>query len=321
MKNILITGAFGNVGTSLLHELLPLKQHHIRCFDLKTPANERRAKQYEGQVEIVWGDIRNQDDVNRAAAGQDVVVHLIALIPPISDRDHAVTRAVNVGGTENVIRALQAADRPVRLIYSSSLALFGKTQHLPPPRTIADPICVTDVYTETKAEAERLIKASGLHWALLRLGAVMPLDNTKNIDPIMFEVPPTDRVEFVHTYDVGFALAQAIDTPEIDGKILLIGGGPHCQMTSRAMYDGILDLFGIKPLPSEAFTQVPYHTDWLDTTESQTLLKFQRHSFDDYRHDVARAMGWKLHAARLVAPLLRRYMLSLSPYYRASKSS
>jgi len=38
--NVLLTGAFGNVGLSTLEELLR-QGHQVRCFDLKTRANEK----------------------------------------------------------------------------------------------------------------------------------------------------------------------------------------------------------------------------------------------------------------------------------------
>ena len=38
--NVLLTGAFGNVGTSALTELLK-QGHRVRCFDLRTKASEK----------------------------------------------------------------------------------------------------------------------------------------------------------------------------------------------------------------------------------------------------------------------------------------
>ncbi|MBE2270390.1 MAG: NAD-dependent epimerase/dehydratase family protein [Anaerolinea sp.] len=313
--NILITGAFGNVGTSLLRELLPRGRHHVRCFDVKSPRTERVARRYAGQIEVQWGDIRNAGDVRRAVEGRDVVIHLIAIIPPKSDLDHAVTRAVNVGGTQNILDAL--AGSSTRLIYSSSLALFGATQHMPPPRTVSDPIQLTDVYTETKAECERLIKASGVTYALLRFGAVLPIDVLGVIDPLMFDVPLGDRMEFVHTYDIGLALANAIDTPAIDGKTLLVGGGKRCQIYQREVILKPFEALGIGMLPESAFGHAPYHLDWLDTTESQRLLCYQRYTFDDYVRDVVQAVGWRRAFIRVLRPLIRRRLLAMSPYYKA----
>ncbi len=49
--NVLLTGAFGNIGQSALDELLR-RGHKVRCFDLKTKANERVARSYEQGAQI-----------------------------------------------------------------------------------------------------------------------------------------------------------------------------------------------------------------------------------------------------------------------------
>jgi nucleoside-diphosphate-sugar epimerase len=142
---VLLTGAFGNVGTSVLREA-DGRGHEIVCFDVPTPANRKVAARLGATA--CWGDIRNPDDVERALAGCATVIHLAAVIPPGSDRNPALAEAVNVGGTANVIAAARAQGG-VRIVFASSLALFGRTQHLPPPRTIDDPVELTDPCTPT----------------------------------------------------------------------------------------------------------------------------------------------------------------------------
>ncbi|MHA1245656.1 MAG: hypothetical protein ACTSP7_13965 [Candidatus Heimdallarchaeota archaeon] len=61
MAKILLTGAFGNVGTSTLNELVK-HNHHIRCFDIPTKRNKKKArkfKNFQGKIEFFWGDLRN----------------------------------------------------------------------------------------------------------------------------------------------------------------------------------------------------------------------------------------------------------------------
>ncbi len=50
---VLLTGAFGNVGQSALEELLR-QGHRVRCFDLRTKANERAAHCYGDRIEVIW---------------------------------------------------------------------------------------------------------------------------------------------------------------------------------------------------------------------------------------------------------------------------
>ncbi len=56
-------------------------------------------------MEVVWGDVRDAEAVERAVAGCDIVYHLAGL----RARDRApreLLAAVNVGGTENIARAV-----------------------------------------------------------------------------------------------------------------------------------------------------------------------------------------------------------------------
>ncbi|MGH8974498.1 MAG: NAD-dependent epimerase/dehydratase family protein [Acidimicrobiia bacterium] len=308
---VLLTGAFGNVGTSVLREI-DGRGHDVVCFDVATRANRKRAAAAGAGAH--WGDIRDPGAVEHAMAGCGAVIHLAAIIPPGSDRNPALAEAVNVGGTANVIAAARAHGG-VRIVFASSLALFGRTQHLPPPRTLDDPVVVTDPYTAHKAACEEMLRESALDVAILRFGAVLPLQVLGSIDPIMFEVPLSDRIEFVHTYDVGLALVNALEQEEVWGRTLLIGGGPSCQLYQRELITRGLAASGLGMLPESAFSTTPYHTDWLDTAESQRLLEFQRHTFDDYLAHLIPVLGWRRHAARVLRPLVCRWMLRQSPYY------
>ena len=103
------------------------------------------------------------------------------------------------------------------------------------------------------------------------------------------------------------------------GRTLLIGGGPRCQLYQREVIAKPLEALGIGMLPEEAFGSTPYHTDWLDTTESQALLRYQRHGFDDYVAHMLDAVGWRRHPIRLIGPLARWWMVRGSPYYRRAR--
>jgi hypothetical protein len=97
-----------------------------------------------------------------------------------------------------------------------------------------------------------------------------------------------------------------------------VGGGKSCQLTYGQYLQKLLAAMEMGgPLPESAFTKTPYVTDWLDTDESQRTFQYQRHSFDDIVRDIAALLtGVKRSLARLSQPVVREYMLGLSPYYR-----
>jgi nucleoside-diphosphate-sugar epimerase len=150
----------------------------------------------------------------------------------------------------------------------------------------------------------------------LRLADV-PILGIRDPHPIMFEIGLDNRIETLHADDAGLAIANALDAPTAWGRVWFIGGGESCQLTYRDYLARMLAAMGIEALPDEAFADNEYATDWLDTSESQELLQYQRHSYDDITKAVAASLGWKRHLASAASPLARAAILRLSPYYKA----
>ena len=320
---VLVTGAFGNVGRSTVDALLEAG-HRVRCFDVQTPANVRAAKRLGGRVEVDWGDLRRPEDVERAVRGQEVVIHLAFIIPKLSatgfeSEDHPDwAEEVNVRGTQNLLQAMCRQPLPPRIVFASSYHIYGRTQDQPPPRTVADPPQPIENYARHKVACEALIRGSGLEWAILRLAASLPI--AMRMDPGMFDVPPDNRMEYVHTRDAGLAFARAAACDEVWGKVLLIGGGPRCQYFYREIMTRVLDGMGVGALPDGAFASVPFATDWLDTAESQRLLCYQRHTLDDYVRDMVARLGVRVWLVRAFRPLVRFILLQQSPYAHAGRT-
>ena len=312
---VLLTGAFGNIGTNALKKLIE-QGHQVRCFDLRTRVNEGTAKRFKGQIETVWGDIRRPDDVAAAVRDQEMVIHLVFIMPPLSEERPEWAREINVGGTQNLLEAMKTLSPPPKIIFSSTFSVFGSTQHLPPPRTVSDPVQPMDHYTHHKVECEKLVRESGLGWAILRFGVVPPM-SLGGFNPKMFDIPLEARMEFAHPRDMGLALANAVSCGAVWGKTLLVGSGPGGQIYYRDFVGRMMDALGVGILPEEAFGTAPSYTDWLDTSESQRLLNYQRHSFEDFVREMVSLLGYRRYLVRLFRPFIRRWILSKSPYLRA----
>jgi len=310
--NILITGAFGNIGVSTLRALAG-RGHRVRCFDLPSRTNQLLVAKHAVDCEVLWGDIRQFEDVQRAVEGQDLVLHLAAIIPELShtgdksELEPIKAHAVNVGGMRNLIEAVQRMPKPAKILFTSTLHVYGRTQHLPPPRTSACPLNPVEVYAKQKVICEELLRDSGLQWAVFRLGAAIPVRLV--FEKAMFLIPPNNRLEFVHTRDVGCALANAVDKSNLWGMVWLIGGGARCQLTYGGMLNQVMAVIGQKPLPSSIFGKTDYSVDWLDTQASQQLLRYQQRTFDDYISELHTLLGKKLYWLRLFRPLVRHALL------------
>jgi nucleoside-diphosphate-sugar epimerase len=179
----------------------------------------------------------------------------------------------------------------------------------------------TDHYSSHKVECERILQASRLPWTILRVAAVSVSDVNASMDPIIFEIPLEQRIEFVHSKDVARACVNSL-CADATRKILLVGGGEGARLVQRDFLKGLLETSGLGMLPESAFL-VPqkdadwFYTDYLDTREAQSLLHYQAYTFHDYLGELGKKLGWRRAAARLLGPALRLYFASKSPYFRA----
>ena len=318
---VLLTGAFGNIGESTLTALLE-RNHEITCFDLRNKRNKKIQRRLlkQGKFETIWGDISDQELLSEILKGKECIIHLAAIIPPPSEKLPELTHKINVEGTQNIIDAALKMENKPKFIFAGSISTHGPRMHEAPPRKADEELNPTDYYTRSKAEAEALVKKSGLPWTVLRLAAALPLEVSFKLDPIMFEIPLDQRIEFVHTRDVGIAFANAVLVPS-DNKILLIGGGEKCQLLNRELMKKMLETVGIGMLPESAF-KVPkndsdwYYTDWMDTKEAQELLKFQSLTFEDYLEEFRKELGIMGKLAKIFRSLAQKLVLRNSPYYK-----
>jgi len=318
-QRVLVTGAFGNIGRHTVEALLD-RGYAVSCFDAPTPANKRTARRFANACTLHWGDIRNPDALPPALRDVDAVVHLAGIIPPNSESNPALAESVNVEGTRNVTRAMRSGGRCKRLIFSSSIAVHGNQQDREPPLRVSAPYAPFDHYSRHKVECEQAIRGSGLDWTIMRLAACPTIDGSGGLDgaATMFEMGAEARIEFCHPADVGLAIANAVGQEETIGKIFFLGGGERCQMRGYEFVSRCLDTVGVGPLPESAFNPSrEFYGDWVDTTESQALLTYQRHQFEHSLAALRKDLGAKRYLAKLFAPAIRRKLLQHSPYYSA----
>ena len=314
---VLLTGAFGNVGLNTLEELIK-KEYNIRIFDINNSRNRKFAKKFKNKVEIFWGDLRNSEDVEKAVAEQDVVIHLAAIIPPLAEQRPEFAEEVNVGGTTNVIRAMEKESQKPRLIYASSIAIYGDRRKSPliKPNDAPSPNS-DDEYAKQKLKCEELIKNSSLEWAIFRLTYIVS-QNKLEMDPIMFDMPLETSIEICHSKDVGLALANAVECNDIWGEIMHIAGGEKCRTTYAEYLDVMLETFGLGRgwLPPEAFSKGDFHCGFMTTDKSQKFLQYQRYTLDDYFDDVYKKTVVSRFFTRLIRVIARKYLLRKSQYYK-----
>jgi len=314
---ILLTGAFGNVGLSTLAELVA-RGYFVRVFELDTPKNRKLADLYKGQIEIMWGDLRNLENVTNAVQNMDVILHVGAIIPPLADKFPVLARAVNVDGTKNILQAMKLQEIPPKIIYTSSISVYGDRRANPFIK-VDDPLHPShhDIYGQQKLEAETLVRASQFSWCVFRLTYITSMDKLQ-LDPLMYEMPLETCIEICDTKDVGLALVNAAESEDVWGEILNIAGGSECRTTFGDYLVKMMDLFGLggNSLPADAFSKTEFHCGFMDTEKSQDLLHFQRQTLEKYYEEVKKKAAPTRWLAKLFRPIVSKIIVGRSPYYK-----
>ena len=147
---VAVTGPTGEIGISAVTALDrdPVVERIIGMA--RRPFNP--AGQGWTKTEYRQGDITVREEVDALVADADVVIHLAFII--MGSRDES--SRVNLAGTRNVFEATVAAERPRRLVYTSSVAAYGYHSDNPTPITEDVPPrgSPEHYYSEQKAACE-----------------------------------------------------------------------------------------------------------------------------------------------------------------------
>jgi dihydroflavonol-4-reductase len=188
---VLVTGATGYLGSALI-ALLQERGLTPRAV-LRSP---ERAVALPPEVPWVVADLADPAALRRAAEGCEAVFHLAASVGNSAEQ----TRRLNVLGTQAVLDAARAAGVQ-RFVHTSSAAAIVDSTGLVSERAEAE-TALSDPYSTTKAEAERLVLASARDGGL---EAVV-------VSPLMIYGPSPAGP---HSYNALFAAAARGEVTEV----------------------------------------------------------------------------------------------------------
>jgi nucleoside-diphosphate-sugar epimerase len=130
MKNYLVTGGAGFIGSHLAEELVR-RGERVRVIDNFITGKRENLAPFRNFIELVEGDIRDLGTCQRALRGVDFVFHQAALTSvPRSISDPLLNHDINVNGTANLLLASHEA-KVKRFIFASSAAVYGDSQAFP----------------------------------------------------------------------------------------------------------------------------------------------------------------------------------------------
>lgn len=305
---VAVTGPTGEIGISAVTALEREPAVEKIIGMARRPFDPR----VRGWVKTTYqeGDILDRDAVDALVEQADVVVHLAFII--MGSREES--SRVNLQGTRNVFEATVAAQRPRRLVYTSSVAAYGYHSDNPVPITEDVPTRGSDehYYSAQKAECEKVLaevtEGSSLEVFVLRPCIVAGPDAHALADampwnqlpapvrgvvcavPVLKPVIPDPGVplQLVHHDDVAAAIALAATAPAPPGAYNIAGKGV-------VTISDVAKALGGRPVrvpakaasaASAAISKMPFIPsllEWLHTARTSVVMDTSR---------AERELGW-----------------------------
>jgi nucleoside-diphosphate-sugar epimerase len=164
MPTALVTGATGMVGSHIVEQLL-LQGWRVRGL-ARTDESARIVASFS--ADPIRGDVLDVESIAAAARGADVIFHTAAAITEGGGWE--TYRRMNVGGTQNIVRAAEATG--ARLLHLSSVAVYGSSGRYGSDKTSEDtplgPLSERSHYARSKRESEQIVMdahRAGRIWA------------------------------------------------------------------------------------------------------------------------------------------------------------
>ena len=265
-RTLLVTGGAGFIGSHIVDAVVD--RNDVRVLDsLSTGSRDR----LPDGVRLIEGDIRDQETVEAAMEGVDVVFHEAAMVsvPESVDRPRAC-HDVNGTATVTLLEAARANDS--RVVFASSAAIYGHPDGVPiaedAPKRPASPYGLEkltgDYYTRIYADrygldtvSLRYFNAYGPRQTGGQYSGVIStfLDQARSGEPITVEGDGEQTRDFVHVDDIVQANLRAATT-DSTGTSYNIGTGSNITIrelaeTVQRVTDTDSEIVHVDPRPGD----------------------------------------------------------------------
>lgn len=260
-KKVLITGAGGFIGSHLTERLVELGAS-VRALVRYTSTGSwgwLDSSPAKNQVEVLLGDIRDQDCLGSGMNGIEVVFHLAALIGiPYSYHAPLSYVRTNVEGTLNVLQSAMRSE-VTKVIHTSTSEVYGSARCV--PINEEHPLQGQSPYSATKIGADKIAEsfylAFGLPVVTVRpFNTFGPRQSARAVIPTIVSqaltepsislgnLAPTRDLNYVADTVNGFI--KAAEVARAVGQVINLGSGREISISQLA--DTILTMMG-KKLP------------------------------------------------------------------------
>jgi nucleoside-diphosphate-sugar epimerase len=214
--------------------LLLTKGYRVTVFDLFNFGTESLLQcTFSPDLTLVKGDICDEPALKEVLRDADVIVHLAGIVGyPACSQNPILANAVNVTGTENVVKNVRKGEQ--KLVFASTGSCYG---------AIPDGFCTEEtplsplsLYGSSKAEGEKLVKQ--VDGVILRLATIFGVSQRLRLDLLINDLVHKAITEkqfdiyeahfkrtFLHVRDVARAFVFAIENYDtMQGEVYNVGG-------------------------------------------------------------------------------------------------
>lgn len=274
-EKVLILGGMGAIGSNIAHKTVQLGAD-VTIYDNfmeGSGANLLNIKEIKGNVNIIRGDIRDINSLNKVVKDKNVIFncaaqvsHVLSMQNPFLDID------INCLGQINVLEACRRFNDSAKIVYTGTRAQNGAAVYSPIDENHPDN--VTDIYGADKLAAELYHfiyhKAYGLWTTSLRLtntyGPRAQMSHAqhsivnwiisnamsgKNIP--VFE-PGTQLRDILYMDDAVDSLLLASQDDRSNGEMFVVGSGkgiPFIEIVKSAIKISGTGSYDLVPWPKE----------------------------------------------------------------------
>ncbi len=272
------------MGSTLIDECLKLGMK-VRCLDLLFYGNESlKDFEYNKNFELIKGDIRKKDVVEKSLENIDIVVHLAAIV---GDQPCLVAPQlayqVNYLGTKNLID-ISIKKKIKKFIFASTCSNYGisSNESLASENSVLNPV---SLYAETKIDCEKLItdiSTKDLNCYILRFATAFGVSKRTRFDLLInsftYEAKKKKSLfifgentwrPYIHVIDMSKYILRFIllnETDEVENINSIFNAGYTNQNYTKKN----LTKFIIKYLPD---TEIHYSNDVNDKRNYKVSFK------------------------------------------------
>ena len=312
MSKILVTGAFGQIGT----ELTPALQQKYGKENVVALGHNNIPKDFDGIVEKA--DINEKEKIEEIIKKYEIteIYHLVSLLSVGGEAKPDLCWEINMGGLKKILDL--ARDHKLKVFWPSSIAAFGPTtpKDQTPQTTILEP---TTIYGVTKVAGELLCQYYFLKWGVdvrsVRYPGIVswktpPSQGTSEYSIAMFyDGIPTGKYECFVNEDTKIPMMYVDDAVK---ATLMIMDAPKEKIKVRTSYNISALSFSAKELEDEIKKHISLVVTY-KPDERQKIADSWPNSLDD--SEARSDWGWKpdFELSQLVDVIIKNLKIKFTP--------